>query len=48
MDEILVDRSDGIVTVTLNRPERRNAITGDMWTQLTTLFTEVPIAPRTG
>ena len=45
MDEILVDRSDGIVTVTLNRPERRNAITGDMWSQLTAIFGEVARQP---
>jgi len=31
---LLVDRSEGVVTVTLNRPKRKNAITRDMWTGL--------------
>ena len=41
MDPILVERAEGVVTVTLNRPERLNAITGDMWAQLAQIFTEV-------
>lgn len=41
MDAILVERAGGVVTVTLNRPERLNAITGEMWSELTRLFTEV-------
>ena len=40
-DDILLDRSDGIVTITLNRPERKNAITGQMWGRLMELFTEI-------
>jgi 2-(1,2-epoxy-1,2-dihydrophenyl)acetyl-CoA isomerase len=45
MDTILVDRAAGVVTVTLNRPERLNAITGDMWLQLTRIFTDVAGRP---
>ncbi|CAN5550663.1 MAG: enoyl-CoA hydratase/isomerase family protein [Acidimicrobiia bacterium] len=38
---LLVDRVDGVVTVTLNRPQRKNAITGDMWIGLTTICNEI-------
>jgi enoyl-CoA hydratase/carnithine racemase len=31
---IVVERSDGVVTVTLNRPERKNAANGAMWQEL--------------
>ncbi|HEY0448713.1 enoyl-CoA hydratase/isomerase family protein [Actinophytocola sp.] len=30
MTDVLVDRADGVVTITLNRPDRRNAITGPL------------------
>ena len=41
MPDILVDRRDGVVTVTLNRPDTRNAITGWMWGDLRAVFDEV-------
>lgn len=41
MDPILVERAGGVVTVTLNRPERLNAITNEMWPQLADIFAEV-------
>jgi 2-(1,2-epoxy-1,2-dihydrophenyl)acetyl-CoA isomerase len=41
MDEILVARDQGVVTVTLNRPERLNAITRDMWPRMAKLFAEI-------
>jgi 2-(1,2-epoxy-1,2-dihydrophenyl)acetyl-CoA isomerase len=41
VQELLVSRSDGIVTVTLNRPERKNAITAEMWQALMVLFDEL-------
>lgn len=42
MEEILVARSDrGVVTVTLNRPQAKNAITGPMWDALRRVFEEV-------
>ncbi len=34
METILVDRSDGVVTLTLNRPAKKNAINGRMWDEL--------------
>jgi len=41
MDEILIERDGGVVTLTINRPERKNAITDDMWDALGDVFTEV-------
>jgi 2-(1,2-epoxy-1,2-dihydrophenyl)acetyl-CoA isomerase len=42
METLLVDRSpDGIVTVTLHRPEKKNAIDGPMWNELMAVFREV-------
>lgn len=38
-DLILIDRDDpGIVVVTLNRPQRRNCVTLDMWRRLEEIF----------
>ena len=42
LETIIVERSDdGIVTVTLNRPEKKNAINGPMWDELLATFREV-------
>jgi len=41
METLIVDRKDGVVTVTMNRPERKNAISGVMLTELRTIFEEV-------
>ncbi len=41
METLLVDREAGIVTVTLNRPEKKNAINGRMWRELIEVFDEV-------
>src|SRR4051794_12996355 len=41
MDEILVERSDGLVTVTFNRPDKKNAINGAIWVALDRILTEV-------
>jgi 2-(1,2-epoxy-1,2-dihydrophenyl)acetyl-CoA isomerase len=47
METIEVTRAEGgIVTVTLNRPEKKNAITGQMWDELLQTFHD--IAGRTG
>jgi enoyl-CoA hydratase/carnithine racemase len=41
MSDLLVDRRDGVVTLTLNRPDTMNAITGEMWGGLEDVFSEV-------
>ncbi len=38
---LAVERDDGIVTLTIERPERKNAITIEMWIGLTTLFDDI-------
>jgi enoyl-CoA hydratase len=40
-DSILRDTVDGIATVTVNRPERRNALSRDMWRQLGAVLSEL-------
>ena len=41
METLLVERDDGVMTVTLNRPEKKNAINGRMWRELIEVFDEV-------
>jgi 2-(1,2-epoxy-1,2-dihydrophenyl)acetyl-CoA isomerase len=42
LENLIVDRDDrNIVTVTLNQPEKKNAINHPMWTELFETFTEV-------
>jgi 2-(1,2-epoxy-1,2-dihydrophenyl)acetyl-CoA isomerase len=41
METLLVDRADGIVTVTINRPEKKNAANTVMWQELLETFEEV-------
>ncbi|HEY2811908.1 MAG TPA: enoyl-CoA hydratase [Acidimicrobiales bacterium] len=38
METLQVDRADGIVTVTMNRPEKKNAINSVMWDELLSTF----------
>jgi 2-(1,2-epoxy-1,2-dihydrophenyl)acetyl-CoA isomerase len=45
-ESILVDRSDGLVTVTFNRPERKNAIAPDQWQLLDQIVTDVWRSPE--
>ena len=40
-ETLLLERADGIVTVTLNRPERKNAINDRMWDELLAVFSDV-------
>jgi 2-(1,2-epoxy-1,2-dihydrophenyl)acetyl-CoA isomerase len=41
----LVEREDGLVTVTLNRPKRKNAISAGMWQELDHIVAELEIDP---
>ena len=41
METLQIDRADGVVTVILNRPEKKNAINGTMWDELLATFREV-------
>lgn len=46
MQSVLVERTEsGIVTVTFNRPEKKNAIDFPMWERLTEIFREVAQNP---
>jgi 2-(1,2-epoxy-1,2-dihydrophenyl)acetyl-CoA isomerase len=46
LDSTLVERDDGLVTVTFNRPEKKNAIGADDWVTLDRVLTEVAGNPR--
>jgi enoyl-CoA hydratase/carnithine racemase len=41
METLLVDRHEGVVTVTMNRPDKKNAISDAMYGELLATFTEV-------
>src|SRR5271165_2692118 len=41
LETLIVERRGGVVTVTMNRPERKNAATGTMWHELLATFEEV-------
>src|SRR3546814_2212964 len=41
MQTLQVERSDGIVTITLDRPEKRNAVSSQMWAELQAVATEL-------
>jgi enoyl-CoA hydratase/carnithine racemase len=38
---LMVERADGVVTVTLNRPARKNAIPAAMWDEIAATFREI-------
>ncbi|MGH9098401.1 MAG: enoyl-CoA hydratase/isomerase family protein [Acidimicrobiales bacterium] len=40
-ETIIVARNQGVVTVTMNRPARKNAANGTMWNELLAVFAEV-------
>jgi len=40
-ETIIVDRAEGVVTLTFNRPERKNAVNGQMWIELHDALTEI-------
>jgi enoyl-CoA hydratase/carnithine racemase len=41
METLIVERHEGVVTVTMNRPERKNAANGQMIAELTAIFEEI-------
>jgi enoyl-CoA hydratase/carnithine racemase len=45
MPDILLEHAGGVATLTLNRPDRRNAITPTMWTELARLLDRVADEP---
>jgi 2-(1,2-epoxy-1,2-dihydrophenyl)acetyl-CoA isomerase len=45
MPELLVERAGGVVSLTLNRPDALNAITGPMWGELGEIFRAVAADP---
>ncbi|MEZ5376134.1 MAG: enoyl-CoA hydratase [Acidimicrobiales bacterium] len=40
-ERLLIERNDGVVTVTLNRPHRKNAVPGAMWDDITAAFRDI-------
>ena len=40
-ETLLVERNGGVVTITFNRPKRKNAVNGVMWIELLELLTEI-------
>jgi 2-(1,2-epoxy-1,2-dihydrophenyl)acetyl-CoA isomerase len=42
---LIIDRSDGVVTVTLNRPEKKNAINVAMFNELVDTFRDIATNP---
>jgi 2-(1,2-epoxy-1,2-dihydrophenyl)acetyl-CoA isomerase len=45
MDPVLVERDDGVVTVTLNRPQKKNAVDAAMVRELRAVLDEVAASP---
>ncbi|MGO9853474.1 MAG: enoyl-CoA hydratase/isomerase family protein [Acidimicrobiales bacterium] len=45
METLIVERKEGVVTVTMNRPERKNAANGVMLNELKDVFAEVEDRP---
>ena len=41
METLQIERNDGVVTVTLNRPAKKNALNGTMWKELHATFSEI-------
>jgi 2-(1,2-epoxy-1,2-dihydrophenyl)acetyl-CoA isomerase len=46
MEAIRVERRDGLVTITLNRPEKKNAIDAASWIELERVFGELALDPE--
>lgn len=45
MEPLVIERADGVVTCTLNRPHKKNAVTREMWLGLIDLFEAVAVNP---
>jgi 2-(1,2-epoxy-1,2-dihydrophenyl)acetyl-CoA isomerase len=41
LETLIVERDGGVVTVTMNRPQKKNAANGTMWRELEATFAEV-------
>ena len=41
METLLVERAGGIVTVTLNKPQKKNAVDPKMWTEMARIFDQI-------
>ncbi len=41
METLQVERADGVVTVTLNKPQKKNAVDPLMWTELARIWDEI-------
>jgi 2-(1,2-epoxy-1,2-dihydrophenyl)acetyl-CoA isomerase len=46
MASTLVERQDGLVTVTFNRPEKKNALNNENWGDLDRILAEVAVNPE--
>jgi enoyl-CoA hydratase/carnithine racemase len=46
MDTLQVERSDGVVTITFDRPAKKNALTGQTWEDLRDLTREIALRTR--
>jgi enoyl-CoA hydratase/carnithine racemase len=46
METLIVDRQGGVVTITMNRPERKNAANGVMLRELPAIFNEIEANPE--
>lgn len=46
-EPVILDASDGVTTITLNRPERKNAIDTEMWHTLSEMLREIRNDPDT-
>ena len=45
MKTLLVERDGGVVTVTMNRPEKKNAVSTEMWRELRDTFRDIANRP---
>jgi enoyl-CoA hydratase/carnithine racemase len=46
METLLVERDGGIVTVTLNKPEKKNAVDPEQWVELSRIWDDIARNPR--